>query len=311
MDRRFLTVLGLSLVLALVVSLVFYQMVAGRTPTDNKAEATKDMVVAVKQLSIGSTVKAEDVKLVKVPPDQFPKGGFSRLEEVLDRPVASSLLPDEPIREGRLAIRGSGLGLATTIPVGLRAAAVRVSDVAGVAGYVLPGLRVDVLVTGQAPGSATVKTQTLLQNVLVLSAGQTMQPDARGNPIQTPTVTLLVTPEQAELLTLAQNQGQIQLVLRNSSDQTTSATNGSELSTVYRGGRPEPKPEPVESPRPRVTRPKPAPITPVSVAVSPTPPPPKPPAEPPGIIMIRGSQRTVELVPDKGNAPAVNEKGGN
>ena len=100
----------------------------------------------------------------------------------------------------------------------------RVSDVAGVAGFVLPGLRVDVLVTGRPDGAEGTITTTCLQNILVLSAGQTIQPDGRGQAINTPTVTLLVTPQQAETLTLAGNEGRIQLVLRNSSDQATEKT---------------------------------------------------------------------------------------
>ena len=163
-------------------------------------------------------VKPADVKIAKIPAEAFPKGAFSKVEDVLDRPVISNILLDEPILEGRLAAKGSGLGLAPTIPVGMRAVTVRVNDVAGVAGFVLPGMHVDVLVTGRPPDGDGDMTTTCLQNMLVLSAGQTMQPDARGQAIQAPTVTLLATPEQAETLTLANNDGRIQLVLRNSSD---------------------------------------------------------------------------------------------
>ena len=113
----------------------------------------------------------------------------------------------------------------------------RVTDVAGVAGFVLPGLRVDVLVTGRPPNSESTITATCLQNMLVLSAGQTIQPDGRGQAINTPTVTLLATPEQAEILTLAGNQGSIQLVLRNGSDQTIEKTAGSGIAELFGGGR--------------------------------------------------------------------------
>src|SRR3954465_328143 len=128
MDRRFLVVLGLSLIFALIVSMVFYQMVAARTPDKPKAVTTKDLVVAAKALPLGLTIKPDDLKLAKVPPDQFPKGAFSKLEEVVERPVISNILADEPILEGRLAAKGSGQGLAPIIPVGMRAVAVRVSD---------------------------------------------------------------------------------------------------------------------------------------------------------------------------------------
>ena len=219
MDRRFLTVLGVSLVFALVVSSVFYQMTA-RSSNVKKTEASdqKDVVVATRPLGVGWMIKPADVKLMKVPSDGYPKGAFAKVEDVLDRPVISNVLLDEPILEGRLAAKGSGLGLAPTIPVGMRAVTVRVNDVAGVAGFVLPGMKVDVLVTGHPPNGDGTMTTTCLQNMLVLSAGQTMTPDSRGQTIQAPTVTLLVDPEQAETLTLANSEGRIQLVLRNSSD---------------------------------------------------------------------------------------------
>ncbi len=140
----------------------------------------QDVVVATRPLGIGVMVKPADVKLTKVSMDSFPKGAFSKVEEVLDRPVVSNILLDEPLLEGRLAVKGSGLGLAPTIPVGMRAVTVRVNDVAGAAGFVLPGLKVDVLVTGHPPTGESNMTTTVLQNVLVLSAGQAMQSDARG-----------------------------------------------------------------------------------------------------------------------------------
>ena len=234
MDRRFLTVLGVSLVFALLVSSVFYQM-AGRSGGSKRSDSSdqKDVVVATRPLSTGVMIKPADVRVTHVMAEAFPKGAFSKVEEVLDRPVVSSILLDEPVLEGRLAAKGSGLGLAPTIPVGMRALAVRVNDVAGVAGFVLPGMRVDVLVTGRPPNAEGTITNTVLQNILVLSAGQIMQADARGQAIQAPTVTLLVTPDQAETLTLSNNEGHIQLVLRNSSDETIEKTPGKNISELY------------------------------------------------------------------------------
>src|SRR5579862_6963607 len=181
MDRRFLTVLGVSLVFALVVSSVFYQMTSrGSGPKKSEPSDMKDVVVATRPLGVGVMVKPADVKLTRVSLESFPKGAFSKVEDVLDRPVVSNILLDEPLLEGRLAVKGSGLGLAPTIPVGMRAVTVRVNDVAGVAGFVLPGLRVDVLVTGRPPNGTDTMTTTCLQNILVLSAGQTIQADSRG-----------------------------------------------------------------------------------------------------------------------------------
>ena len=285
MDRRFLTVLAVSLIFALIVSTIFYKITSGSSSAKAQPTDLKDLVVAAKPLSVGLTVKAADLRLAKVPLEQFPKGGFSNINEVVDRPVVSNILLDEPINEGRLAARGSGAGLAPIIPVGMRAVTVRVTDVAGVAGFVLPGLRVDVLVTGRLPSSDTSMTATVLQNLLVLSAGQTIQPDGRGQAINTPTVTLLATPEQAETLTLAGNQGSIQLVLRNGSDQTIEKTPGSGMAELF-GGRSKPVAV-AAAPRPR-PQPKP-------VVVAPVPPPPPPPP-PPEVVVIRGNTRTVERV---------------
>jgi pilus assembly protein CpaB len=286
MDRRFLTVLGVSLLFALVISSVFYQMTA-RAGGSKKVEQSdiRDIVVAARPLSVGVTVKPADIKLSKIPAVAFPKGAFGKAEEVIDRPVISNVLMDEPILEGRLAARGSGLGLAPVIPVGMRAVTVRVNDVTGISGFVLPGMRVDVLVTGRPPTAEGTITATCLQNMLVLSAGTAMQPDARGQAIQAPTVTLLATPEQAETLTLANNEGRIQLVLRNGSDQTIEKTPGREVAELYGAHVMHKKQSDQPPPRPRPR------VVPVVAA---TPPPPPPP--PDQIVVIRGTQKSVEVV---------------
>jgi pilus assembly protein CpaB len=292
MDRRFLTVLGVSLVFALVVSSVFYQMTS-RGSGPKKAEPTdmKDVVIATRPLGIGVMVKPADVKLIKVSGEAFPKGAFSKVEEVLDRPVISNVLLDEPLLEGRLAIKGSGLGLAPTIPVGMRAVTVRVNDVAGAAGFVLPGLRVDVLVTGHPPSGDSNMTTTVLQNVLVLSAGQAMQSDARGTPVSVSTVTLLATPVDAETLTLANGEGRIQLILRNSSDEGVEKTPGRFVAELYGSAHRPTAPVKVAS----AARPVVMVAAPVTVPIAPAPPPP-----PDQIVVFRGNQKTVEVIP-RGN----------
>jgi pilus assembly protein CpaB len=291
MDRRFLTVLGVSLVFALVVSSVFYQMTARSSSPSKRVESTdlKDVVVTARPLGVGVMVKPADVKVVKIASSAFPKGGFSKVEDVLDRPVISNILLEEPILEGRLAAKGSGLGLAPTIPVGMRAVTVRVNDVASVSGFVLPGMRVDVLVTGHPPTADGDMTTTVLQNMLVLSAGTTIQPDARGQAIQAPTVTLLATPEQSETLTLAGNEGRLQLVLRNSSDQSVEKTAGRYINELYGAPRKvAAAPSSAPNPAPR----------PVVIAAAPKPPPPPPPALD-QIVVIRGTQKTVETMPTR------------
>src|SRR5277367_4490545 len=288
MDRRFLTVLGVSLLFALVISSVFYQMTA-RGGSAKKTETTdlKDIVLAARPLAVGTTVKPADIKLGKIPSASFPKGAFAKPEEVIDRPLISNILMDEPVLEGRLAARGSGIGLAPVIPVGMRAVTLRVNDVTGIAGFVLPGMRVDVLVTGHPPNSDSSVTATpvQLQNLLVLSAGTVMQPDARGQAMPAQTVTLLGTPEQAETLTLASADARIQLVLRNGSDQTIEKTPGHDIAELYGERAPKKKTSdnnPPPRPRPR----------PVVVAAAPPPPPPPPDQ----IVVIRGTQKSVEIV---------------
>ena len=284
MDRRFLTVVGVSLLFALVVSGVFYQLVAGRkgAPKSQKVQL-REVVVAAKPLLVGRTITADDVMAVKVPADQFPKGGFEKVAEVLERPVISSVLAEEPVREGRLGARGTGLGLAPIIPVGMRAVSVRVNEVIGVAGFALPGMRVDVLVTGKPPGRQGSITKTVLQNILVLSAGQNIEPDARGQPINAPVVTLMVSPEQAEVLTLAGSEGRIQLVLRNTGDQGTQPTPGRDVGELF--GLPR---ESAPNPAPKVVYRAAAP--PATVPVAPAPPVTE------EIVVIRGNQKTVETV---------------
>jgi len=291
MDRRFITVLGVSLVFALVVSSVFYQMTARSSGPSKKVESTdlKDVVVTARPLGVGVMVKPADIKVVKMPTSAFPKGGFSKVEDVLDRPVISNILLEEPILEGRLAAKGSGLGLAPTIPVGMRAVTVRVNDVASVSGFVLPGMRVDVLVTGRPPSADGDMTTTVLQNMLVLSAGTTIQPDARGQAIQAPTVTLLATPQQSETLTLAGNEGRLQLVLRNSSDQNVEVTTGRYINELYGAPRKvAAAPKAASNPAPR----------PIVIAAAPKPPPPPPPALD-QIVVIRGTNKTVETMPTR------------
>lgn len=292
MDRRFLTVLGVSLVFALVVSSIFYQMTsrAGNPPKNVDKGDSRDLVVAARALPVGVSLKPVDVKVIKVSLEQFPKGGFDKVEQVIDRPVISNILLDEPILEGRLAARGSGMGLAPIIPVGMRAVTVQVNEVIGVAGFVLPGMRVDVLVTGTPPDPRGRVTNTVLQNILVLSAGQTIQPDSRSQSINAPTVTLLVTPEQAETLTLAANEGRIQLVLRNANDQGIEKTPGRQVAELY-GAPKKTTPEAEDAPR-RVRR-KPVEASPAPPVVAMTPPPPPPPDE---VIVIRGTAKTVEVV---------------
>jgi pilus assembly protein CpaB len=291
LDKRFVVVVGISLGWAFLVSAGFYHM-ARNSGGRRTAPKEKAVVVAAKALEMGALIKPEAVKLVKMPEETFPKGGFSRLEDVVERPVISPVLADEPVVEGRLGTRGSGAGVAPLIPPGMRAISVRVNDVVDVAGFVLPGMRVDVLVTGRPPGRDDTITTTVLQNIAVLSAGQILQADSKSQSIKAAVVTLLVTPAQAEVLTLADNQGHIQLVLRNSADHEQAQTPGWLTSELYAQSRHEPAVS--SAPAPKSSHPVPA-------AAKPAAPPPTAPvrgSEIPfdGILVIRGNQKVVEPV---------------
>lgn len=288
MDRRFVSVLGACLLFALVVSAVFYQTVAGQGRRSGPDKPKKKPVVtAVRALPVGVVVKPADVKLAQVAAEAAPADGFTKVADVVGRAVISSVLVDEPLREARLAPRGAGAGLAPVIPSGMRAVAVRVNDVVGVAGFVLPGMRVDVLVTGRPPKSDTTYTKTILQDILVLSAGQTIDPDPEGKAINAPVVTLQVTPAQAEILTLA-GEGRIQLVLRNTGDRSVDATPGREIAELY--GRAAQGPPETRRAARRTVREAPAAEPPPEPVVRTT----------EEVVVIRGNQRSVEQVPVRG-----------
>jgi pilus assembly protein CpaB len=286
LDKRFIVVVTISLGWAFLVSAAFYHM-ARNSVGRRTAPKEKAVVVAAKALEMGAVINPEALKLVRVPEESFPKGGFSRLEDVVDRPVISPVLADEPLVEGRIGARGSGAGVAPLIPPGMRAMSVRVNDVVDVAGFVLPGMRVDVLVTGRPPGRDDSITTTVLQNIAVLSAGQILQADSKSQSIKAAVVTLLVTPAQAEVLTLADNEGHIQLVLRNSADHEKIETPGWLTSELYAQARRELASVPVAKPSHAAS---------VKATTAPPPPPPAPDPLADGILVIRGDQKVIEPV---------------
>jgi len=299
LDQRFGVVVGVSLVWAFLVSGVFYRVAAGDHGSGSGGPE-KPLIVASRPLPLGALVDRESVKTVRIPEKWFPKGAFSRPEEVLDRGVLGAMEPDEPLLDARLAPKGSGVGLASMIPPGMRAISVRVNDVVGVSGFVLPGMRVDVLVTGRPPGRDDTVTTTVLQNAAVLSAGQTIQADAKSQPINTQVVTLLVNPAQAEALTLALTEGKIQLILRNSTDHEMARTAGRQTRELYAVERSVPPPETVPPAPARQKRPAaeparaPVPVAQTAVSI------PTPAAE--EVLVIRGNSKTLEQAPRTGSS---------
>ena len=220
MNRRLLTILLVAFLIASACGWLVYRIVSARV-AGSKPVATTQVVAAAKDIPLGAVLTASDLTTMTLAGTP-PKGAIQKPEDAIGRGVVTQIYQGEPILDSHLAGLGSGGGLAPTIPPGMRACAVRVDEVVGVAGFVIPGMRVDVLVSGNPPGAAGaqdgVVTQTLLQNIQVLSAGTDIQRDAEGKPQQVQVVNLLVTPEQAQLLSLASNSLKIQLVLRNPLD---------------------------------------------------------------------------------------------
>lgn len=294
MNRKVSSILLIAFVIAAATSYVVYRVTQNQLRRSAQSAPTSiPIVVAVRDLEIGTLIRDTDLTTaawVGTP----PKGSLVDKDVALGRGVVSQIYQGEPILETRLAAAGSGGGLAATIPPGMRACAVRVDDVVGVAGFVLPGMRVDVLVSGSAPGTTNQgpKVKTLLQNIQVLSAGSNIQKDAEGKPVQVPVVNLLVTPEQAELLSLASNQTKIQLVLRNPLDTDTPTTPAFFASNLFSEGG---------SPTPRTTT--------VLAAKKPPAPPPAPPSSAPAakppeptiylIEILNGAKRSEEKFKDK------------
>jgi pilus assembly protein CpaB len=254
MNKRFVGVLIFAFVVASVASLLLYRLLLNRPQSAKAAPAMARIVLATRDIEMGTVLKEEDVKLSDWP-GTIPTGAAAKTQDVVGRGVTTPIFAREPVIESRLAQKGAGGGLAAMIPPGMRAVPVRVNDVVGVAGFVVPGMRVDVLISGNRPNGNTgmgTLTRTLLQNLEVLSAGTDFKKDPEGKPIQVQVINLLVTPEQAELPSLASAQTQIQLVLRNPLDHDLTQTPGTALGLLFTGGKM--KPEGEAPPKPRAPR---------------------------------------------------------
>lgn len=201
--------------------------------------SSRQMVVAGRDLEPGELLSEQDVKLVSWPGGAVPEGYAQSVAEVVGRGVITRVAANEPLLDAKLADRSGGGGLAITIPEGMRAMSVRVDEVIGVAGYVIPGTRVDVLLTILPDGNSSSQNATVskvvLQNVQALSAGQVHSRDPEGKPITATVLTVLVSPEDAEKLALASGQGRIQLALRNMIDVKEVRTDGARVNQLLTG----------------------------------------------------------------------------
>lgn len=220
MNRRFVTILFVALVIAGTCAFLVYRIASSRIGFSKRVQMVT-VVAAKENTKIGTVLSPSSLTTIEIAGTP-PKGAILRPENAIGRGVISNLYQGEAILEDRLAAAGSGGGLAAIIPDGMRACAVKVDEVVGVAGFATPGMRVDVLTsgtpTGRSNGNENIIVNTILQNIEVLSAGTDIQKDEEGKPKQVKVVNLLVTPEQAETLSLASNHLNIQLVLRNPLD---------------------------------------------------------------------------------------------
>lgn len=197
-------------------------------PTRTTTIPTKPVVVAAADLEVGAEIARDDVRIIEWPASAAPKTAISDPKTIIGRGLVMPMIENEPFMEMKLASTEAGAGLPPAIPPGLRAVSVKVNEVIGVAGYVLPGTHVDVVATvNPSTGQADMTSKVILTNVQVLAAGTKLDRNTdKDKPVPVSVVTLLVDPEQAERLTLASTEGKIQLALRNPLDLETPATKG-------------------------------------------------------------------------------------
>jgi pilus assembly protein CpaB len=253
MNRRFVGVLTFAFLVAAGASLVLYRVLINRPAPGPTGPALTQVALATKDLEVGTVLKEDDVKVADWP-GSVPAGATTQVKDIIGRGVITAIFAKEPIISSRLAPKGAGGGMAAMIPPGMRAVAVRVNEVVGVAGFVVPGMHVDILISGNSPGgngSLGTLTQTLLQNIEVLSAGQDFKKDSEGKPVVVQVVNMLVTPTQAEQLSLAASQTSIQLVLRNPLDHEIAKTPGTALQRLFSNGKLQAPPSEIPQTRPR------------------------------------------------------------
>ncbi len=231
MNRNRLLLIGLvALMLGAFASFVVYRSLQTRTGA-NQAPG-QDVVIAAGDIPVGSRIESKDLKVVRFPAADLPPNSFHVTSKILGRGAVLPISKGEFILPYKLAGENAGFGMPTLIPRGMRAVSVRVNDIVAVAGFVIPGTHVDVLLTGNPSGAGDQQTTTVLENVAVIAVGQKLERNSAGEPQSAPVITLLVSPDDAEKLTLASTEGHIQLALRNPLDtgqETVAAVNSGSL----------------------------------------------------------------------------------
>jgi pilus assembly protein CpaB len=287
---RHIVVLFIAVVTASIASLGVYRAM-GQLPA-RQAERVQSVVVAARPMVIGTELTAHDLKVVAWPSSSLVPGAVTDVKDAVNRGLLSSVLQNEPITTSKLASVESGAGLSPAIPPGMRAMSVKVNDVIGVAGFIGPGSRVDVVVTIRRTDDSM--TRTAASNVQVLTAGTRKDQEKpaesereRERGFGETVVTLMVTPRDAERIALAQSEGQIVLVLRNPLDNDTTVSEGVKTASLL--GSPEATPQPVKTTPAAPPRRAAAPKPPVEPVIAPPPP-------PRTVEAIRAAKRTDEVI---------------
>jgi pilus assembly protein CpaB len=295
-NKRFFFVLAGALVFGLLAAVsVSRYLSSAQAYTKN----LNRVAVAKVGIPLGTKITPEQITLAQFPKESTPDGTFDSLEKLTGRVAITNISPREPITDSRLAPEGTAGGLSAVIPEGYRAMTVKVDDVVGISGFIMPGTLVDIVVVidpAEHAGMQNPISKIVLQNIKVLANGQNIdKPDNQREANSVKAVTLQVTPEQAEKLALASSEGKLQLVMRNSVDQGDEKTPGVNKRELLGGDRATPVPEPgslkSEQPKPAIksvaqkpraqAAPKPAPVQ-----TAPTPPAPRASVE-----MIEGAKR--------------------
>lgn len=230
--KRLFVILALAIVSGAVAGWSALRYLQDRPTTLTAAEAptqSTPVVIATRDVGLGEVLTEADLQVVDWPGTVVPVGYARTTAEVVGRGVVSDLRTNEPVLETKLADAAAGGGLPPLIPPGMRALSVRVDDVVGVAGFVTPQTRVDVILTITPPGSQDPVSKVVLQNVRALAAGTEVQRNEEGEPMEVTVVTVLVNPDDAERLALASTQGRIQMALRNTLDLETVETRGERI----------------------------------------------------------------------------------
>jgi pilus assembly protein CpaB len=230
--KRLLMIAALALALGGFVSVLVFKSLQAHGPS---SEPGADVVVASIDIQVGAKVEEKDIRLAKFPVSNLPAGVYAKRSQVLGRGVVVPIAKGEFVLPAKLAAENAGSGLPSMIPPGMRAVSVRVNEVVSVAGFVTPGTRVDVLLTGTPTGANEQQTTTVLQNVAVIASGHTLERTSTGEAQSTPVITLLVSPDDAQRLTLASSEGHIQLSLRNPLDTRQDDVAASNTKGLYKG----------------------------------------------------------------------------